>query len=708
MLMARSKCQVILLVLTSIVFSVLQNHAAQAEVSAKFNSPAVTAALISVQNGVAPDANTISAGLDLDLGEGWKAYWRSPGEVGLPPEIDWSRSQNVANVKMLWPAPTRFTAFGIENFGYSDEVVFPLEVQLEQPGKPVSLFARVSLLICSNVCVPQNFELSLTLPSGIGIDNKSASRLSEFIARVPLEEKDAQLESAIAHVDDGFSELTISVKAAAPFQAPDVFPELGTGTALGKPDIRLGDRGTLLWARFTVLSYDEERSRPPIVTVTDGAGRAFTVTPDRVETQPAPPFRLNVLGPGIDQLAWIALVAFLGGMILNAMPCVLPVLSIKLSSALKQQGRDKQVVRGGFLAAAAGVMVFMWGLAAVLFLLQRFGVMVGWGLQFQNPVFLALMFTVLAVFSANLFGLFEIALPSGLQTRLSNTGRRHGYTSDFFTGLFGAVMATPCSAPFLGTAIAFALAGRGTDLLIVFTFLGLGLATPYLVVAASPRLVTFLPKPGRWMVGLKLVLGLLLVVTALWLFWVLTGVAGTRAAIAVAALSAALILVLSRGGLSPRLRWPGIAVLSILPLVASTMLAQPAANHVSATTQEWTAFDRAEIARLVSRGEVVFVDVTADWCLTCKANKALVLDREPVLHALRSDDVTQMQADWTRPNQAISRYLESFNRFGIPFNAVYGPGAPNGIVLSEILSAAAVLQALEDARLATPVAAAQN
>jgi len=318
------------------------------------------------------------------------------------------------------------------------------------------------------------------------------------------------------------------------------------------------------------------------------------------------------------------------------------------------------------------------------------------------------MFTVLAVFSANLFGLFEITLPSGLQTRLSNTGRRHGYTSDFLTGLFGAVMATPCSAPFLGTAIAFALAGRGTDLLIVFTFLGLGLATPYLVVAASPRLVTFLPKPGRWMVGLKLVLGLLLVVTALWLFWVLTGVAGTRAAIAVAALSAALILVLCLGSLSPRLRWSGIAVFSILPLVASAMLAQPAHNQTNAATQEWTAFDRAEIARLVSRGEVVFVDVTADWCLTCKANKALVLDREPVLHALRSDDVTQMQADWTRPNQAISRYLESFNRFGIPFNAVYGPGAPNGIVLSEILSAAAVLQALEDARLATPIAAAQN
>jgi len=675
-----------------------------AESSDAFLSSPVNAKLIVAQDGIAPGAATISAGLDLELGEGWKTYWRSPGEVGFPPQVDWTESENVAGVDFLWPAPTRFTAFGIENFGYHDEVVFPVQVRLERPGEPVELSAKVSLLTCSKVCVPQNFELSLSLPRGTGIDQEAANRISTFVARVPLQQEEAQIASTAAFIDNGFSELTLQIKAAVPFVAPDVFPELGTGTALGKPDIRLGDKGRTLWARFPVLATDQESFHAPIVTVTDSAGRAFTVTPDLVESQISPPFRIATLAPGVAQIAWIALIAFIGGLILNVMPCVLPVLSIKLSSALKQQGRDQLAVRGGFLAAAAGVMVFMWGLAAVLYILQRIGVVVGWGLQFQNPAFLALMFVVLAVFSANLFGVFQINLPSGLQTRLSNAGRSNGYGSDFLTGLFGAVMATPCSAPFLGTAIAFALAGRGVDLAIVFTSLGLGLAAPYLFVAASPRLVTFLPKPGRWMIALKLILGGLLVITALWLFWVLIGVAGPRAAIVVAGLSAVLILILSWDRPAPALRWSGIAVFSVLPLIASVMLAQPAVVQTQSATHDWIPFNRAEIAQRVSRGEVVFVDVTADWCLTCKANKALVLDREPVLSALRGADITLMQADWTRPDETISRYLERFNRFGIPFNAVYGPAASDGIVLSEILSASAVLEALQKARLAPSVA----
>ena len=673
-----------------------------AEASATYSSPAVKAKLITVQDAISTGAATISAGLDLVLEEGWKTYWRSPGEVGLPPQIDWSGSENVADVEVLWPAPTRFTAFGIENFGYGDEVVIPLQVQLEQQGEPVLLVAKVSLLTCSDICVPQNFDLNLALPSGSGIDQDAADRISAFVARVPLEGKATRIERATLHLDGSFTELTVSASSDVPFKQPDVFPEFGIGTALGKPDIRLGGGGRQLWARFPVLSHDETLSAEPLLTITDVTGRALTVSPDQVGTPPVSPFRLDAFAPGLDQIAWIAVIAFLGGMILNAMPCVLPVLSIKLSSALKHQGRDQLAIRGGFLAAAAGVMVFMWGLAAALFALQQLGIVVGWGLQFQSPVFLALMFTILSVFSANLFGLFEISLPTGLQTQLANTGRGQRYASDFLTGMFGAVMATPCSAPFLGTAIAFALAGRGIDLLVVFTFLGLGLAMPYLAVAFAPKLISVLPKPGRWMIGLKLVLGALLIITALWIFWVLTGVAGVRSAVAVAALSAVLVMVLSFGGMAPRLRWTGVAVFSLLPLIASSMLAQQVTLHAEPETHKWVAFDRAEIARLVSRGDVVFVDVTADWCLTCKANKALVLDRDPVLSVLQAEDVTSMQADWTRPNEAISRYLAQFDRFGIPFNAVYGPGAPDGIVLSEILSSSAVLQAVEDARRKIP------
>lgn len=693
----RAYCMGSFLFLGLVFFTAIQ---AIAESSDPFSTNAVTARLISVQDGVPPGAETLSAGLDLTLSEGWKTYWRSPGEVGIPPQIDWSGSRNVAGVEMLWPAPERFTAFGIENFGYQDTVVFPLRVLLERPGEPVHLAGTAKLLVCSEVCVPQTFDLDLALPSGSEIDSASASRISTFLSRVPSEGDQTGATDAVASIDAKRTTLTLEMKSVTPFSAPDVFAELGANTALGKPDIRLGDGGRILWARIPILTVDDEQYHNPILTVTDGLNRALTLTPELISTPPVPPFRLEQLVPGLGKLAWIALVAFMGGLVLNVMPCVLPVLSIKLSSAIKAQRRGVRSIRIGFLVAATGVMSFMWSLAAILYLLQTLGVAIGWGLQFQNPAFLALMFLVLTVFSANLFGLFELALPSSLQTRLTNAGGTSGHAADFATGFFGAVMATPCSAPFLGTAIAFAFAGRGVDIIIVFTAMGLGLAFPYLLIALFPGLVAALPRPGRWMVGLKLLLGALLFGTAIWLLWVLIGVAGLFSTIFVAALSIALLLVLVRRPFSPAPRSLAIMLLAVLPMVSAELLAHqpstggdPLAGKIS-----WIDFDRGKIARLVSRGEVVFVDVTADWCLTCKANKALVLERDPVLSALNSEGVIAMQADWTRPDETISRYLEANNRYGIPFNAIYGPEVPNGIVLSEILSSQDVLTALNAAR----------
>ncbi|MGR3521778.1 MAG: protein-disulfide reductase DsbD family protein, partial [Paracoccus sp. (in: a-proteobacteria)] len=379
------------------------------------------------------------------------------------------------------------------------------------------------------------------------------------------------------------------------------------------------------------------------------------------------------------------------------MPCVLPVLSIKLSSAVKSGGQSLPRIRRGFAVSALGVMAFIWILAAATIAIRAFGVTVGWGLQFQNPVFLAVMLVVLVVFSASLFGFFEIALPSSWQTRLARAGGGKGYGGDFATGAFAAILATPCSAPLLGTAIAFALAGRAVDIVVVFTALGAGLAVPYLVVAAFPRLVQRLPRPGRWMIVLKVVLGLALAATALWLFWVLGGVAGRRTALWVGLASIGVAGLLSLGRVPAVIRIPGSAALVVLAIAVAGFLSDTDSRSVPGVATDWAAFDRAAIPRHVSTGQVVFVDVTADWCLTCKANKALVLDREPVVSRLREPGIIAMQADWTRPDEAISRYLESFGRFGIPFNVAYGPNAPEGIVLPEILSTEAVLRALSDA-----------
>ncbi len=677
----------------------LFSHSALAATSEIVSKPAIKARLLTVQNGVPKDTAVLSAGIQLELDDGWKTYWRSPGEVGIPPQVDWSASQNVANVQFEWPAPTRFTAFGIENFGYQGEVVFPLQVHLDNPGEAVVLAARMSVLVCSDICVPQTLDLSLTLPKGSEIDRASGDLIAKFAKKIPLEGDQAGVETARAFIDEDRTKFIVDLAATNTLKQPDVFPELGAGTALGKPDIRLSEADSRIWARFPILSFNEATFEVPSVTITDGPDRASTVQPDLVTTALAPPFSIDAVVPGVDEMVWIVVIAFLGGLILNVMPCVLPVLSIKLTSALKFNGQNTAAVRGGFLASAIGVMVFVWGLALALFALQRMGIAVGWGLQFQNPVFLAGMTGVLIIFSGNLFGAFEILLPPSLQTWLSNKEAGQGYRGDFFTGLFGAVLATPCSAPLLGTAIAFALAGRAIDIFVVFTSLGLGLAAPYLIVAAVPGLVKFLPKPGRWMIFLKVFLGFMLSGTILWLLWVLTGVAGLTVSLTVLTLALALVAVLSMRHGSARLRFLGSGVLAGLLLAVPVALSQAREDQLQEQSLlDWVEFDRSNIAPLISQGQVVFVDVTADWCLTCKANKVLVLDREPVRSALTADNVTAMRADWTRPDEKISRYLSRHHRFGIPFNAVYGPAAQEGIVLPELLTTAEVMEALAAAK----------
>ncbi|WP_305969763.1 MULTISPECIES: protein-disulfide reductase DsbD family protein [Mameliella] len=672
--------------------------AAQGAIAAssdEYQSTPLTARLVTAQDGIPEDAGSLSAGLHLRLNEKWKTYWRSPGEVGIPPSVDWSGSENVKDIEFLWPAPTRFTAFGIENFGYAGEVVFPLRVALEDSGAPAILRVRVKLLVCSDICVPEEFSLGLTLARGTGIDRGAAELIGKYADRVPDDADAGGVLAAEAFIDDDLKEFLVSVRADEPFRSPDVFPELGTGIALGKPDIRLGEQKRLLWARLPILAADPGSLEAPRITVTDGTDRSFTVLADRATQELLPPYRRAATNPDTLEIVWIAAIALLGGLILNVMPCVLPVLSIKLSSLVRHSDIPRSRLRTGFLASAAGAIGFMWGLALVLWGLQRLGMSVGWGLQFQSPLFISIMIVVLLIFSANLFGTFEFSLPSDLQTRLAAAGGREGYSTDFFTGMFGAVMATPCSAPFLGTAVAFALAGRGVDILVVFTALGLGLSAPYLAVAAFPGIIAFMPRPGRWMLSVKLGMGVLLLTTALWLFWVLAGVAGMRSVLTVAAFSSAGILAVSIPRLRLQFKWPVAAASFVLALVVGPYLQQPAApKEGTKATLSWIPFDRGEIARRVSDGEVVFVDVTADWCLTCKANKALVIERDPVRKALESEGVTAMMADWTRPDERIARYLESYGRYGIPFNAVYGPAAPEGIVLSELLTSADVMDAL--------------
>ncbi len=404
-------------------------------------------------------------------------------------------------------------------------------------------------------------------------------------------------------------------------------------------------------------------------------------------------------------LVSLLFIALLGGFILNFMPCVLPVLSLKVMSLIKQSKKSHvSHAKQGFFITGLGILTSFLLLALITILLKGSGEAFGWGIHFQNPHFLLFVFLVLVAFSASLWGIFEIDLPSGLGTWLiSHEGK--GKLKDFLSGIFATLLATPCSAPFVGTALGFALARSTTDIVFVFFFLGLGFASPYFLVAGLPASLIRLPKPGRWMMWMQHVLGAGLALTALWIGWVLT----FHLSVWIVLLSTFLALIaLSlfwiKHHKKPSLKaWLYAGPLFLLAWGLSWALPQ---GHTSNPAQKfskgspnldiWQPFEPTAISTLVNQGKVVFVDVTAEWCVTCAVNKNFVLNDPQLTNILSQPNVIAMRADWTKQDPSITRFLQAHARYGIPFNIVFGPQNPQGIPLPEILSIRTVQEAFEE------------
>jgi suppressor for copper-sensitivity B len=411
-------------------------------------------------------------------------------------------------------------------------------------------------------------------------------------------------------------------------------------------------------------------------------------------------------------LALTLLLAVLGGLILNAMPCVLPVLSLKVFGLVRSAGHGRAEVVRGALATSAGILVsfLALGLAAVSF--RAAGAAVGWGVQFQHPGFVAFLAVVVVLFCLNLWGLFEIPLPQGL-ARLgglgTGSGPREGLAGHFFSGLFATLMATPCSAPFLGTAIGFALAQTAPVVMAVFLALGVGMALPYLLVAAAPGVARFLPRPGAWMETVRGVMGFLLAAAAVWLFYVLSSQVAPEqlAAIQLGLLGIALFTWIQHRVASGRVL-RGVAGAGIAAAIAITLFAATTATGAAGGTQRagaagqtaglipWVAFDRARAESLARGGQLVFVDVTADWCFTCKVNERLVLDTPEVARAFQDHGVVPMRADWTNRDDRIGAFLAEHGRYGIPFYLLYRPGK-DPHVFSELPSRDALVATVRQA-----------
>lgn len=691
--------------------------------------------LISAQTQTT-SSDTLRLGLEFELQPDWKIYWRSAGDAGFPPQLDWTGSTNIDSAEILWPAPHRFSIFGLDTFGYKNQIILPIDVKLNDPAQPVSVQLNVDYLVCSDICIPAAADFTLDIPAGATIDGKPVSvasshahQIEKFVSRVPLTGeglpiKVSSLTTSIQN-DQPTLHLGISGLTNAGVAIDDILIESDQrlGFGIPKPANQQAVSDTdIEYFNLAVFGLEDGKDVADLpVTITVIAGPLSVEQKLVVGASGEGPMTASGTTPSVGMDLWLlGLFALLGGLILNVMPCVLPVLSIKVMSVIGARDQDIGQVRVGFLASAAGIVTSFWLIAAVLVVIKLAGGSIGWGIQFQQPLFLTVMTIILALFALNMWGLFEINGPDQLGNAANDAITRHEsrgrhISSNFMTGMFATLLATPCSAPFLGTAVGFALAGSVFDIFWIFTLLGIGLALPYLAIAVQPRVAHILPKPGRWMNVVKFILGLALVGTAIWLLGILSVQIGLGGAIAVA-------LGLILGGLGiwlrklvsslrPRFAVTAVAVLGFLVALFAPGFSRPPSSVATAPKAgalQWQSFAPETISTLVADGKTVLVDVTAEWCVTCQVNKKLVLETAGVMNALQDTDIILMQADWTRPDQQIADYLASYDRYGIPFNAVYGPSAPDGILLSELLSADAVLRALGDASGKSNLASSAN
>lgn len=626
--------------------------------------------LVATTQAIGPGQQLLRLGLHVRLDPEWKIYWRSPGTAGLPPALAWSDSANLAEAVLRWPAPKRFELFGLQSYGYADEVVLPIDARLAEPGAPALLRAEVEYLVCRDICIPGTARVALDLGAGPPAPSAAAHLIDRFAGRVPVSAAAARVALA---AETGNGALVVTAQAERPFAAPDLFVETTALSDLPAPRIALADAGRE--ARFVFRDVVVPPGTTLTATLVDG------------------PLALEgavVAAPAARTMGAVLLIALLGGLILNLMPCVLPVLALKVTGLAGLAGARPAAARLSLLATAAGVVLSMLALGAALAAVRAAGGAVGWGVQFQQPLFLAFMAALTGLFAFNLWGLFTIGAPRWA-SGLAEAAPRRGLAGDVATGALATLLATPCSAPFVGTAAAWALT-RGTgEILAVFAALGTGLALPWLALAAAPRLAALLPRPGAWMIRLRAVMGVLLAGTCVWLLTVLAKQVGQETTLAVAGALAAAggVLWLARGR---PVAVPAAAALA-LGAVALPGVTSPPPVALASETKAVLAFSAEEAERRARSGETLLVDITADWCVTCQVNKALVLERGAVAERLASGAVAMMRGDWTRPDPAIAAYLARHGRVGIPFNAVYGPAAPQGIALPELLTESVVLDA---------------
>ena len=644
---------------------------------AEENHVTVAASLQHPAKAGAPDWLAVT----LAIAPGWHIYWRNPGDTGLPTEATIDVPKGVTAGDAVWPTPQRFAADGIVNYGYSGTatLLMPLHVAFVAPGENAT--AHLSWLACAHMCVPERASLEIPLVQGPG-----APPFGTWFAAMPKQFRGptaARLEQRT---------LTLDLKGSFPVRASAIafFPY---ATGLIDPDAKAviradGDGISMVLPRAMPLKRAVRIAG--IVTTGQGAGLAVDVPLLDETAATAKPSATPPIG-----IALAVLFAFLGGLVLNLMPCVLPVLSMK-ALALAQAGTSARDLRRDGVAYFAGALATFLSIASVLIAFESAGAAVGWGFQLQSPVVIFALFLLTAGIGLNLIGVYE--MPPALAGLGDGWTRGNNLRAAFFTGSLAALVASPCTAPFMGAALGFALTQPPAVALGIFAALGTGFALPFTALAFVPAIVRLIPKPGVWMVRFRECLAFPMFATAAWLLWVLDVQCGASGLALAMALSVGLLWlgwVLRHGGRILR----GIAAGAAVALLFwGAIMLQPQARAAGADAG-WQQWSPGAIAEAQHAGKPVLVDFTAAWCVTCLVNERVALDNSVVSARLRDDGVVLLKGDWTSRDSAITRELRAHGRDGVPLYLLY-PGATGRapIVLPQVLTPNDVLHALDSAR----------
>ncbi len=684
---------------------------------ASATAPHLKVSLVSSAAGIAPGAG-FQTGIHFALEKGWHVYWQNAGDAGEPPTVKWTLPDGIKAGPLQFPAPRRIPYGPLLNYGYPDEVLFPVDMEVApglKTGAPATLLAKIDWLVCERSCIPGKATLMTKVTTGPTPVPAAAggALIQKWNNRLPKPLPAGDRASFSADP----AGIRLSVRTASRVHDAAFFPFADGVIDSPSPQIvSIAADGVSLQLKKSADLKANPDHLDGVLTLDDGTAYEIHARPGPPVVAAAPPFSGNALIRALG-------LALLGGVILNLMPCVFPVLFIKALSLVQSSQTERRHMRLHGLVYTLGILVSFWVVVAVLLALRAGGRQLGWGFQFQSPEFLAVMALLLFFLGLSLAGMFEIGLT--LTSAGGSLAQKQGYSGSFFTGVLAMVVATPCTAPFMGVAIGYALAQPSWVSFLVFTALGLGLAIPYLVLAFQPAWTRILPRPGAWMEVLKQATAVPIFATVIWIVWLFTA---STSANALAGLLLAFLLLGVAGWVLGR--WPArripfvtaafIILLAIALPVWAVHITAGVYQHswkgvtrptygvdvsgTGANPKDWQPFTPDIVAKYQAQGRPVLVDFTANWCLSCQVNERVVLDRPEVEKHLQDSGIALVRADWTHHDDDIAKTLAQLGRSGVPAYALYSADAGQPpVLLPEVLTSSLLYEAVD--KLARPKAA---